>query len=1652
MGSTSSKYLLVVTLMLAGISLNAQITSTFNANAQGWTAPIANPGIVYSASGGNPGGYVSGNPFFFNFGAGTVYFPFYFVAPVAYYGNRSTYYNGTLRYDIQQSTTGAPNQYAEVRIRNTGGQNLYYFPASPNQPAAAPAWSTYSVVFNNTTGFWKTTNNPSGSTASELQIQNVLSALDTLEIRGLYREANVNARLDNVSFSPPIVVTTQPVSIAICSGVTTTLTTAATGNPAITYRWQFESSPGVWTDLNNGGGYSNVTTATLSVNTTGNFGAGNYRCRISGTAVVDAFSNTAGITVNPLPTAPTATGNAACGSSAITLNAAGAAAGQYRWYTVASGGTAIAGQTNAAYTTPTLTGTTNYYVAINNGTCESNRTIVTATINPIPTAPTTTGSSNCGSGAVTLNAAGGVAGQYRWYTVATGGTAIAGQTNAAYTTPTLTGTTNYYVAINNGTCESNRTIVTATINTPPTAPSTTGASNCGSGAVTLNAAGGVAGQYRWYTVATGGTSIAGQTNAAYTTPTLTGTTNYYVAINNGTCESNRTIVTATINTPPTAPTTTSASNCGSGAVTLNAAGGVAGQYRWYTVATGGTSIAGQTNAAYTTPTLTGTTNYYVAINNGTCESNRTIVTATINPIPTAPSTTGASSCGSGTVTLNASGGVAGQYRWYTVATGGTAIAGQTNATYTTPTLTGTTNYYVAINNGTCESNRTIVIATINTPPTAPTTTSASNCGSGAVTLNAAGGVAGQYRWYTVATGGTSIAGQTNAAYTTPTLTGTTNYYVAINNGTCESNRTIVTATINPIPTAPSTTGASSCGSGTVTLNASGGVAGQYRWYTVATGGTAIAGQTNAAYTTPTLTGTTNYYVAINNGTCESNRTIVTATINPIPTAPTTTSASICGSGTVTLNASGGVAGQYRWYTVATGGTAIAGQTNAAYTTPTLTGTTNYYVAINNGTCESNRTIVTATINTPPTAPSTTGASICGSGTVTLNASGGTAGQYRWYTVATGGTAIAGQTNAAYTTPTLTGTTNYYVAINNGTCESNRTIVTVTINPIPTAPSTTGASSCGSGTVTLNASGGSAGQYRWYTVATGGTAIAGQTNATYTTPTLTGTTNYYVAINNGTCESNRTIVTATINPIPTAPTTTSSSICGSGTVTLNASGGVAGQYRWYTVATGGTAIAGQTNAAYTTPTLTGTTNYYVAINNGTCESNRTVVTATINAVPLAPITTGNSSCVSASLLLTATGGSNGEYRWYTSPTGGVAISGETNGTFTTPVLSVSTNYYVALNNGSCEGPRSVVLAEINSTPNAPTTTGGSRCGSGSVTLNAAGAINGQYRWYTTNTGGTALAGQVNSTYSTPILNANTQYFVSISFGACESARTAVVATINPIPTSPVASDVVVCGTTTTLLKASGAQNGQYRWYDATQNLIPAQTNNELNVGIITTTTIFYVAVFIGECESPMVAIQVVVDNNICNSAPSISPKTEITEPGGTVRIDVLALVSDPDNNIDPASIKIISPPSSGASAFIEDGFLVIDYKGLIFAGIDKLIIEVCDLLGSCIQQEIIIRVEGNVNVYNGMSPNGDNKNEKWIIKNIESLPEAQNNKVSLFNRWGNLIFEMTQYNNQDRVFIGLSDKGEAVPSGIYFYKIEFLDSTNPPLTGYITIKK
>jgi len=224
------------------------------------------------------------------------------------------------------------------------------------------------------------------------------------------------------SCGPTITINPQPASTTACVGTSATFTTGATGTTNILFQWQFSIDGSSFTDIINNADYTGATTATLSINVTSLVVAGFYRCKVDGDLATTVFSNNVTLTVNALPTAPTVTPGSSCGPLApVVLGASGGSNGEYRWYTIATGGIPIAGETSDVYTTPSIDATTTYYVSINNGICESNRTPVIATIHPLPAKPVITSSITavgntltiCSSTALTLSAPGGFT-SYLW--------------------------------------------------------------------------------------------------------------------------------------------------------------------------------------------------------------------------------------------------------------------------------------------------------------------------------------------------------------------------------------------------------------------------------------------------------------------------------------------------------------------------------------------------------------------------------------------------------------------------------------------------------------------------------------------------------------------------------------------------------------------------------------------------------------------------------------------------------------------------------------------------------------------------------------------------------------------------------------------------------------------------------------------------------------------------------------------------------------------------------------------------------------------------------------------------------------------------------------------------------------------------------------
>lgn len=64
-----------------------------------------------------------------------------------------------------------------------------------------------------------------------------------------------------------------------------------------------------------------------------------------------------------------------------------------------------------------------------------------------------------------------------------------------------------------------------------------------------------------------------------------------------------------------------------------------------------------------------------------------------------------------------------------------------------------------------------------------------------------------------------------------------------------------------------------------------------------------------------------------------------------------------------------------------------------------------------------------------------------------------------------------------------------------------------------------------------------------------------------------------------------------------------------------------------------------------------------------------------------------------------------------------------------------------------------------------------------------------------------------------------------------------------------------------------------------------------------------------------------------------------------------------------------------------------------------------------------------------SPNGDGVNDEWIIPDIDYFKE---NHIIIYNRWGNVVYESSPYNNR---WEGRSKYAKDLPNDTYFYLIE-----------------
>lgn len=150
-----------------------------------------------------------------------------------------------------------------------------------------------------------TWNNVTGATAATLTLTAVAATMNNNQYRVVLNgtcTTNLNSTAVTLVVNTPVILTSQPVNVSACAGTTATFGVTATGT-TITYQWQVSVNNGPFVDIANGGTYSGVNTATLTLsNISTSLNGYRYRVVANGVPCGGVTSNAATLTANPTPT------------------------------------------------------------------------------------------------------------------------------------------------------------------------------------------------------------------------------------------------------------------------------------------------------------------------------------------------------------------------------------------------------------------------------------------------------------------------------------------------------------------------------------------------------------------------------------------------------------------------------------------------------------------------------------------------------------------------------------------------------------------------------------------------------------------------------------------------------------------------------------------------------------------------------------------------------------------------------------------------------------------------------------------------------------------------------------------------------------------------------------------------------------------------------------------------------------------------------------------------------------------------------------------------------------------------------------------------------------------------------------------------------
>jgi gliding motility-associated-like protein len=730
-------------------------------------------------------------------------------------------------------------------------------------------------------------------------------------------------------------------------------------------------------------------------------------------------------------------------------------------------------------------------------------------------------------------------------------------------------------------------------------------------------------------------------------------------------------------------------------------------------------------------------------------------------------------------------------------------------------------------------------------------------------------------------------------------------------------------------------------------------------------------------------------------------------------------------------------------------------------TASLTGSTGAGVSYTVSVTDMNGCIGMTSFNvstsSPTLAVTANPLSVCGAGTTTLNASVLAGATYTWSNGSMGPLTTV-NTGGVYTV-TMT---------SNGSCVTTQTI-NVNVSPTPTVVITPSVSICAGATGTVDVvSISPAGAYT-YTWSTGA--------HTASIPVTTGGTVSLVVTNTVSgCisdTSNICTISTTSNPVPNLIISGPFNYCFPSTfTTLNILPPQQGMpaYSTYSWSPG----------AISTPmaTLTAGTYTVIVVDVNGCSATQsfpvsnTPPTLTITANPI-------SICGSTSSTLTPSILGASSYSW-------------SNGATTeTTTVNASGTYTLWVNANNC-AVSNTISVQINPTPTISIPANLAICAGAAVTVTPVFVLPAGAYTYTWSTGAHTSSIVVSSAATVTVQVTNTASGCTAVSNPC-----VIVATPNPLVTF--VNPVTFCeglGATLTPTVTGGTPSYTYSWTPSflgngpsattantgTFSVLVIDQNNCRGTGTVTTVK-SNPSVVLGspdliicpnECSvitatatSPYQPFTYSWSNNPADTDDSVLVCTagqvvvRATDAKGCVTSNTITVVNDvspvasftatPSSPVAPGqNINFTSTSTMPTGTITTTTWVFGDGNGgsgtpITHAyeetGTYTITLTVTGSAGCIDTMAFVYHVEGQLNIPNIITPNGDGVNDYLKFKGLESLG---NNSISIFNRWGKKLFEQDNYKNDWN--------GAGYTDGTYFFILTVPEATPTTYKGHFQIMR